>query len=68
MLDLHQELCWMCMGACAGTVLVSGPELIDTFVAALESSFQRGIVLHTGTLTYPLGERIWATPIAQLWR
>ena len=34
----------------------------------LGSSFRRGIVLHTGALTYPLGDRIWAMPIAGLWR
>lgn len=30
--------------------------------------FVRGLVLHAGSLTYPLGERIWAVPIATLWR
>jgi len=32
------------------------------------TTFQRGIILHTGATTYPLGERIWAVPIAALWR
>lgn len=31
-------------------------------------SFVRGLVLHTGSMTYPLGERLWAMPIASLWR
>ncbi|MFZ1411402.1 MAG: hypothetical protein WAS07_08090 [Micropruina sp.] len=31
-------------------------------------SFRRGIVLHTGSTTYPLGERLWAMPIASLWQ
>lgn len=34
----------------------------------LGSRFHRGIVLHTGALTYPLDDRIWAMPIAALWR
>jgi predicted AAA+ superfamily ATPase len=29
--------------------------------------FARGIVLHTGTLAYPLGDKLWALPIATLW-
>lgn len=33
----------------------------------LGTTFQRGIVLHTGGTTYPLGDRIWAVPIAALW-
>src|SRR5699024_5064228 len=32
------------------------------------SRFHRGIVLHTGTTTYPLGDRLWAMPIASLWQ
>jgi len=35
-------------------------ELGDTFV--------RGFVLHTGAMTYKLDEKIWAMPIARLWR
>jgi len=31
-------------------------------------AFVRGFVLHTGTATYPLGDRLWAMPIAQLWQ
>lgn len=31
-------------------------------------TFHRGIVLHTGATSYPLGERIWALPIASLWQ
>lgn len=34
----------------------------------LGTNFQRGIVLHTGATTYPLGERLWAMPIAALWQ
>jgi hypothetical protein len=30
--------------------------------------FTRGVVLHAGTSTFQLGERIWAMPIASLWR
>ncbi|MDR2373745.1 MAG: DUF4143 domain-containing protein [Bifidobacteriaceae bacterium] len=29
--------------------------------------FARGIVLHTGSLAFPLAERIWALPLAALW-
>jgi predicted AAA+ superfamily ATPase len=34
----------------------------------LGTTFQRGIVLHAGATTYPLGERMWAVPIAALWQ
>ena len=34
----------------------------------LGTAFVRGIVLHTGPMTFPLGERLWAMPIAALWR
>lgn len=34
----------------------------------LAEAFHRGIVLHTGATTFPLGERIWAMPIAAIWR
>ncbi|WP_124846045.1 DUF4143 domain-containing protein [Arachnia propionica] len=30
--------------------------------------FVRGLVLHTGPMTFPLGDRLWAVPIASLWR
>ena len=30
--------------------------------------FVRGLVLYTGSMTFPLGERLWAMPIAKLWR
>lgn len=33
----------------------------------LGSVFHRGFVLHTGATTLPLGDRIWAMPIAGLW-
>lgn len=33
----------------------------------LPDRFRRGVVFHTGAMTYPLGERIWAVPIASLW-
>lgn len=32
------------------------------------SRFRRGLVLHTGSTTYPLGDRLWAMPIAALWQ
>lgn len=32
------------------------------------SAFRRGIVLYTGTTTYPLGDRLWAMPIGALWQ
>ena len=32
------------------------------------STFHRGIILHTGATTFPVGDRIWAVPIASLWR
>lgn len=31
-------------------------------------SFVRGVVLHTGSMTFPLGDRLWAMPISSLWR
>lgn len=34
----------------------------------LGDTFHRGLILHTGATTYPLSERIWATPIAALWQ
>jgi predicted AAA+ superfamily ATPase len=34
----------------------------------LGPTFHRGIVLHTGTMTFPLGPDLWAMPIAALWR
>ena len=34
----------------------------------LGSSFVRGLVLHTGPMTFPLGEKLLAMPIARLWR
>ena len=34
----------------------------------LGDQFERGVVLHTGPMTFPLGERLWAMPIARLWR
>jgi len=33
----------------------------------LGDSFTRGIVFHTGRHPHPLGDRIWALPIATLW-
>lgn len=35
---------------------------------ALGPTFRRGLVVHTGSMTYPLAERICAVPIAALWR
>lgn len=35
---------------------------------SLGSSFKRGVIFHTGDSTYPLGDRIWAMPIAAIWR
>jgi uncharacterized protein len=32
------------------------------------AAFKRGFVLHTGATTFPLGDRLWAMPIAALWR
>ncbi|MDR0946073.1 MAG: ATP-binding protein [Bifidobacteriaceae bacterium] len=34
----------------------------------LGARFRRGIVLHTGAMIYPLSERVWAMPVAALWR
>jgi len=34
----------------------------------LGGTFHLGIVLHSGSTTYPLGERLWAMPIATLWQ
>ena len=35
---------------------------------SLGQSFKRGVIFHTGDSTYPLGDRIWAMPIASIWR
>lgn len=34
---------------------------------ALGDRFKLGLVVHTGTDTVPLGDRVWAAPIASLW-
>nr|NLI50186.1 ATP-binding protein [Propionibacterium sp.] len=34
----------------------------------LGDAFRRGVVLHTGASTFPLGDRLWAAPIATLWQ
>ncbi|MDR1708448.1 MAG: DUF4143 domain-containing protein [Candidatus Accumulibacter sp.] len=34
----------------------------------LGPAFVRGFVLHTGSMTFPLDDRLWAMPIAALWR
>lgn len=34
----------------------------------LGATFHRGVVLHTGTTIFPLGDRLWAMPIATLWQ
>lgn len=33
----------------------------------LGDRFRRGVVLHTGSTTFPLGDRLWAIPVARLW-
>ena len=33
----------------------------------LGPAFHRGVVMHTGATTYPVGDRIWAMPIAAIW-
>lgn len=33
----------------------------------LGDSFRRGVVFHTGDTIFPLGDRIWALPIAAIW-
>ena len=33
----------------------------------LGGQFHRGLVLHSGEMTYPLGEKLWAMPICSLW-
>ncbi|MDR1513316.1 MAG: DUF4143 domain-containing protein [Propionibacteriaceae bacterium] len=35
---------------------------------ATSDVFVRGFVLHTGAMTFPLGDRLWALPIAALWQ
>lgn len=34
----------------------------------LGTAFHRGVVLHTGPSVFPLGDRLWAVPIAALWQ
>ena len=36
--------------------------------STIGEAFVRGIVLHTGESSYPVGERMWAVPIAALWK
>ena len=48
------------------------PRRADTFGLALlrdrlGTRFRAGIVLHTGPQTIPVGDRIWALPVAGLW-
>lgn len=33
----------------------------------LGDRFRTGLVIHAGTQTLPLGERIWAVPVSTLW-
>ena len=33
----------------------------------LGEAFVRGLLFHTGPQAFPLGERVWALPIAALW-
>ncbi len=32
------------------------------------TDFHRGVVLHTGSSVFPVGDRLWAMPIAALWQ
>jgi predicted AAA+ superfamily ATPase len=41
---------------------------LEWFRDLLGDAFVRGYVLHTGTMTFPLAERVWAMPLARLWR
>jgi uncharacterized protein len=34
----------------------------------LGSTFTTGLVIHAGSQTLPLGERLWAVPVSALWR
>jgi predicted AAA+ superfamily ATPase len=34
----------------------------------LGSKFTTGLVVHSGTQTLPLGERLWAIPVSTVWR
>jgi hypothetical protein len=34
----------------------------------LAHHFSVGLVIHAGTQTLPLGERLWAVPVSALWR
>jgi predicted AAA+ superfamily ATPase len=35
--------------------------------SAAGDAFRRGVLLHTGSVTVPFGERMWAAPISMLW-
>ena len=52
----------------ASTVAPSDARHLAWLRDHLGPAFHRGIVLHTGATGYPLGERLWALPIAALWQ
>jgi predicted AAA+ superfamily ATPase len=41
---------------------------LRAFSAAVGHRFHRGILLHTGQQSVPLGDRLWALPVEALWR
>jgi uncharacterized protein len=41
---------------------------LRAFAANVGQRFHRGVVLHTGHATVPMGDRLWAMPIDALWR
>ena len=41
---------------------------LRAFAANVGARFHRGVVLHTGSATVPLGDGLWAMPVEALWR
>jgi uncharacterized protein len=41
---------------------------LRAFAANVGHRFHRGVVLHTGTSTVPMGSGLWAMPVEALWR
>lgn len=52
----------------ADTVIARDVRHLTWLRDQLGDRFRRGVVLHAGATTYPLGDRIWAMPIAAIWR
>lgn len=52
----------------AGTATARDARHLAWLRDELGPAFKRGIVLHAGNMTFPLGDKLCAVPIASLWR